>query len=326
MKKLLSVLLAISILLSLSLTSYASDSLTQDLYKIAGNTIYLTQEVQDSGAEVTTYNNIDAFFESARSLYPNTPDVQLASFIIDYIGQDSSVLSEEELYNVLQYKNISTSTSILKITQDGEVEELSEEEAIMPLDIFTSTDGYMQLETSFSLKKTVGADKYFSVWTYATWLKYPAVAINDVLVLTTTGTFDSSVTESGYVNQTFKCSSLSNCPQYTLRQRSVNKNRRVMDDLALEYSSNTPYISFTPISPRCDYCTGGMGPAKDVYFKAYLSYGVITSSTCNIQATYGHKTLGVSNISVSIEDGNVVFVPQVGAIVQSYPARPLTLK
>lgn len=60
----------------------------------------------------------------------------------------------------------------------------------MPLDIFTSTDGYMQLDTSYSLKKTVGSNKYFSVWTYATWIKWPAVALNDVLVLSTTGTFD----------------------------------------------------------------------------------------------------------------------------------------
>ncbi len=326
MKKFLSVFLVISILLSLSLTSYASNNYTADLNEIANETIYLTEELQDSGAKVITYNNISSFFETAHSLHPNIPDEQLASFVIEFIGQDSSALPEEDLHNVLQYDSISTSSSFFKITQDGEFQELSEEETLMPFDIFTSTDGYMQLDTSFSLKKTVGSNKYFSVWTYATWLKWPAVALNDVLILSTTGTFDSSAFESAYVNQSFKCNSLSNCPQYTLRQRTVNKNRPVMDDLTLKYSNYTPYISFTPISPRCDYCTGGMGPAKDVYFKAYLSYGIITTNTCNIQAHYGHTTFGITNIQVSIKDGDVNITPGFGATVQPYTARAVTVK
>jgi hypothetical protein len=99
-----------------------------------------------------------------------------------------------------------------------------------------------------------------------------------------------------------------------------------MDDLTLKYSNLTPYISFTPISPRCDYCTGGMGQAKDVYFKAYLSYGIITSNTCNIQAHYGHTTVGITNIQVSIKDGAVNITPGLAAIVQTYTARAVTVK
>lgn len=326
MKKILSFFLVISILFSLSSTSYASNSYAIELNEIANKTIYLTQEVQDSDARVTTYNNISSFFEMAHSLYPNLSDEQFASFVIEYIGQDSSALSEEDLHNVLQYESISTSSSFFKITQDGEFQELSEEEMLMPLDIFTSTDGYMQLDTSYSLKKTVGSNKYFSVWTYATWIKWPAVALNDVLVLSTTGTFDSSVNEIAYVSQIFKCNGLSNCPQNTTRYRNVSKNKPVMDDLTLKYSNFTPYISFTPISPRCDYCTGGMGQAKDVYFKAYLSYGIITSNTCNIQAHYGHTTVGITNIQVSIKDGAVNITPGLAAIVQTYIARAVTVK
>ena len=63
MKKILSFFLVISILFSLSSTSYASNSYAIELNEIANKTIYLTQEVQDSGARVTTYNNISSFLK-----------------------------------------------------------------------------------------------------------------------------------------------------------------------------------------------------------------------------------------------------------------------
>ena len=273
---------------------------------------------------VNTYNNIDSFWETAHALYPNATDRELASFVIEYIGQDSSALSEEDLLNVLQYKSISTSTSYITVAENGNYQELSEEEfALMPLDIYNSPDGYMKLETNYALKRTVGSEKYFGVWVCATWLKWPAIALNDVLILSTNGVFDSSHNESAYVNQTFYCNSLSICSKYSLVNRTVNKNSPIKDDLILKYSNYTPYISFVPLSPKCNYCGG---PAKDIYFRAYLSYGIITSGTCNIQAHYGHTTIGITDIGVGIKNGEVTLTPKLGAQITQYDAQPVTVK
>lgn len=57
-------------------------------------------------------------------------------------------------------------------------------------------------------------------------------------------------------------------------------------------------MHFVPISPRCDYCTGG---ARDYYFSAYIRYGMIADESVNIQAGYAHKTIGFGDISVGID-------------------------
>ena len=321
-KKLVSIALSAVKIMGMSVTSFAAENTTTTLSSIAENTIQISSESQDSGAVVTTYDNLPLFIETVHNQLPNTTDEQLADFIIEYSGQDSTAIPSEDKLEMLNYESISNSKSYVKITENGDFIEVSQEEALIDtLGVDTSSDGYMELNTSFSKRKTVGSDKYFTVWSYATWLKWPAVALTDVLVISTSGTFDDSFSESGYVNQTFQCTS--GCSKNTYRNRSVSKTSLTSDDLTMKYSNYVPYLNFTPISPRCDYCGGG---SKDKYFKAYLKYGVITSSSCNIQASYGHKTFGVSGISVSVSAAGPSISVGVGSTISVYNGRAVTVK
>ena len=64
----------------------------------------------------------------------------------------------------------------------------------------------------------------------------------------------------------------------------------------------------------------------DFFSKPYLSYGIITSGTCNIQAHYGHTTIGITDIGVGIKNGEVTLTPKLGAQITQYDARPVTVK
>lgn len=321
-KKLVSIVLTATMVMGMSITALASETSAPTLTSIAESTIQISNEEQENGVEVTTYDNLPLFIKTVHNTLPAITDEQLADFIVEYSGQDSTAIPSEDKLEMLNYESISNSKSYVKITEEGEFIEVSQEEALVaPCGVDTSTDGYMELNTSFSKRKTVGSDKYFTVWTYATWLKWPAVALTDVLVLSTSGTFDDSLSESGYVNQTFQCTS--GCSQNTYRNRSVSKTSLTKDDVTMKYSNYVPYLNFTPISPRCDYCGGG---SKDKYFKAYLKYGVITSSSCNIQAAYGHKTFGLSGISVSVSATGPSISVGVGSTISVYTGRAVTVK
>ena len=81
-------------------------------------------------------------------------------------------------------------------------------------------------------------------------------------------------------------------------------------------------MHFVPISPRCDYCTGG---ARDYYFSAYIRYGMIADESVNIQAGYAHKTIGFGDISVGIDvNGTPSFSASVATVVP-YVARAVTV-
>lgn len=88
------------------------------------------------------------------------------------------------------------------------------------------------------------------------------------------------------------------------------------------YERFIPVMHFVPISPRCDYCTGG---ARDYYFSAYIRYGMIADESVNIQAGYAHKTIGFGDISVGIDvNGTPSFSASVATVVP-YVARAVTV-
>lgn len=93
-------------------------------------------------------------------------------------------------------------------------------------------------------------------------------------------------------------------------------------DLFINMARN---ISFTPLTPTCDYCSGRS--SDDKYFNAAIRYGVITTTTCNIQASYWHKTFGLSNVSVGLSaTGMPKISVGIGSTITVYNARAVTLK
>lgn len=317
MKKSLSIILSLAMVCTMSATAFAADSST-DLSSIADATIQVTQTTSESGAITNTFNNLDDFVNAVHTANPAISDYEIATYILDYTGQEYQDLPEEEILSFLTYDNISTSSSYVRVDDEGNTI-VSNFDAI-PLADWTSDDGYMKITTNYSYIKTVGREKYYSVWARGTWQEYPAIALQDAFVLGTSGTFDDSYSEYGSVSQTFTCTS--GCTQKTYKNRSVSSSNTIDEDLSFDYERFIPVMHFVPISPRCDYCTGG---ARDYYFSAYIRYGMIADESVNIQAGYAHKTIGFGDISVGIDvNGTPSFSASVATVVP-YVARAVTV-
>ena len=115
---------------------------------------------------------------------------------------------------------------------------------------------------------------------------------------------------------------LSPVPAAAYKNRSVSSSNTIDEDLSFDYERFIPVMHFVPISPRCDYCTGG---ARDYYFSAYIRYGMIADESVNIQAGYAHKTIGFGDISVGIDvNGTPSFSASVATVVP-YVARAVTV-
>lgn len=317
MKKLLSLVLTGAMIFSLTITVFA-DSSTVDLSSLAASNIQISTSTDENGTTKTTYSNLDGFIHEAHSMYPDLSDYEIATFLMDYTGKEYYDLPEEEILHFLTYDNITSTTTYIRVDNEGNAY-LSDIDAL-PYADWSSTDGYMKITTDYSYIKSVGQENYFTVSARATWIKYPAIALEDAFVLGTSGTFDDSSSEYGSVSQTFQC--VSGCSKFTTRNRSVYKGKTVEGDLSMEYENFVPALHFTPISPRCDYCSGG---SRDYYFSAYIRYGIIADESVNIQAGYAHKTLGVNDISVGIDINGTPSFSASFSTVTSYIARPVTV-
>ena len=236
---------------------------------------------------------------------------------MEYTYQDYNYLPEEEILHFLTYDNVTTASSYIRVDDEGDVFVSDMDD--VPYAEWTSTDGYMKITTNYSYKGSIGQEKQYEVWAQAIWLKYPAIALEDAFVLGTSGTFDDSYDEFGSVAQSFECLS---CSRTTNRYRSVTNTNAQDGDLTMTYESFVPELHFIPISPRCDYCGGN---SRDKSFTTYIRYGMIADESVNIQAGYGHKTVGPGSISVGIDINGVPSFTAPLSRVSEYIARPVTV-
>lgn len=176
-----------------------------------------------------------------------------------------------------------------------------------------------KLHSGFTKLSTSGSTRRYSVWMRGVWKKYPATRLQDVLAIGTNASFDDSFAEKGYVHQTVKCGI---CGNETKRNRDVTESSPKDGNLKSEYKNLLPLLRFNPTIPQCDACEAGNG-----HFATYLCYGVVTSTDAVMQPSYAHKTLGASNISVSIDSkGGVSFSVGLGSKITTYLASPVTLE
>ena len=145
--------------------TFAAEEDNIDLQQIADEIITVSQTVQESGANVICFENLDVFAETVRDTYPEISDIELTKFVMEYMGQDCEDLTEKEILDILEYDNISTSSIYLRINdEEGKITEISADEAlIMQADVWPSEDRLLQIETDFSKTSTDGSKKYFTV-------------------------------------------------------------------------------------------------------------------------------------------------------------------
>lgn len=118
MKKSLSIILSLAMVCTMSATAFAADSST-DLSAIADATIQVTQTTSESGAITNTFNNLDDFVNAVHTANPAISDYEIATYILDYTGQEYQDLPEEEILSFLTYDNISTSSSYVRVDDEG---------------------------------------------------------------------------------------------------------------------------------------------------------------------------------------------------------------
>lgn len=102
MKKSLSIILSLAMVCTMSATAFAADSST-DLSAIADATIQVTQTTSESGAITNTFNNLDDFVNAVHTANPAISDYEIATYILDYTGQEYQDLPEEEILSFLTY-------------------------------------------------------------------------------------------------------------------------------------------------------------------------------------------------------------------------------
>ncbi|MFQ8958617.1 MAG: hypothetical protein ACLR6O_07180, partial [Eubacterium sp.] len=153
-------------------------------------------------------------------------------------------------------------------------------------------------------------------------LKLPVCHSKDVLAIYNTGTFDDSVTESGYVKEVLEC-----CKnKYTYQAYGKDKK-----NAKFEYpKANIVDLRFQLVNTSTYTCNNVVANhSKTVKsIQAYLSYGIILKpgETYNVQGAYCHKRVGAGSISVSISGGGPSFGASFGTQIDEYKARPITVK
>ena len=308
--------------------TFAAEEDNIDLQQIADEIITVSQTVQESGANVICFENLDVFAETVRDTYPEISDIELTKFVMEYMGQDCEDLTEKEILDILEYDNISTSSIYLRINdEEGKITEISADEAlIMQADVWPSEDRLLQIETDFSKTSTDGSKKYFTVWTRCTCLICKPNGKEDVLVLGASAVFNDEYNEEGIVNRTYTCN---NCSKTISKYNNVNVNSRVSGDVSIKYANYFPYLRFLSLSPYCDSCIDDdYATTRCNSFKSYIKFGIIVNGEANLQASYAHQTRGTGSISVGVDVKGIPSIsiaPKDGEI-KTYNARALTLK
>ncbi len=315
LKKVVAVVLTAAMAMSVGMPAFAAEdeSILDDL---ANNIVQIEVVSDDSGAIVTTYTGLDTFVEKIHNEYPEITDYDIAEFMNKYTNQYFEGMPEEELLRILNYDNISTSKQFVIINADG-TSNVSNEEAL-PADTWTSADGCMEITTSYTGYDSDETGVYYDVWSTANWLKYPTVRYQDAFTLGGTGEFDSNFAVSGYVLQFGYCNM---CNHTTYRDRFVNDDRQYDSGLELTYPG-FPTLTFNPYYHVCEQCSRIIG---DSNFRAQIRYGVKAEGMRNLQAAYGHGTANITGIDVSFDSKGKPTFAGIGATVETYYARPVTI-
>lgn len=343
MKKLMKMFITImSVVLVISINSVAYAESLQD------NNVSTTEEYSLSNLaedvikkekvddETLLYLNIDEFTEQAKSKGICNDDLELGTFIAKYTNQYSDVMEKADLCDYVNYSKIYSSESVIKSLPNGKSTLISEQQAkeeilidsikakslvgVISNGSWTSPNGYMKIDTSANVSKK--NKKKYKVSSTAKWLKMPVCHSKDVLAIYNTGTFDDSVTESGYVKEVLEC-----CKnKYTYQAYGKDKK-----NAKFEYpKANIVDLRFQLVNTSTYTCNNVVANhSKTVKsIQAYLSYGIILKpgETYNVQGAYCHKRVGAGSISVSISGGGPSFGASFGTQIDEYKARPITVK
>lgn len=332
MKKTVSFIISTIIFMtSLIFPSFAQTDISpQDsMHQLAEQTISVVHDAVDDSAQ-TTYKNIDAFIDKVYYLHPDISDLEIAEFVMQYTGQSTENLPDEIVLRALESKEVTKRTDYIEVDSSGNQTLLSQrelqqklteemyQETVSPQDVWTSPNGYMQIETICTFTKRIGDNRHYTISAKADWLKMPVCFFEDVLAIAHTGKFDSAFQEFGYKYQTNVC-----CDSSYKHNLSTNFPTK---DISFDYPSTTgTALRFQLKAPlNCNKSTiAHIKRAKSI--SAYLMYGIIVENPCvlNVKSAYCHKEVSLGSISINCTSGGISF--SLAGFKHDYNARIVTV-
>ena len=238
-------------------------------------------------------------------------EYDIACFLVDYTGLDYRALPEEDIYDYLEINEMYSSNTSFTNVQESE---------IMPSAIWDSPDGMMTITTNYTYLETLnnGLDSY-KVYAMATWLEYPRFRLNDCLTIGHNAYYDDDIEVTGKVTFEIYCD-LCDLNRYEVCE--VDTTNQEDGFTELKFQTMAPSLHFDLPNDKCEECLF----EQDVYFVAFLRYGILADTVANIQTGYAHKLVGVGKPSVGMDiNGTPSFGVTAGMQIEEYIAEPVTV-
>lgn len=341
MKKILSIILCMCLVMSCYHINVLASN-PSNMEEVAFNTInILTTDGQEYSTK--TYSNIDNFVLNIKKQFPNISDIEIGKFLIEFTGQGSAEnFPDNILIETTTFSEITVQEEYMKIDSNGETSSVNKTEALKNSVLenirfsqlnsrasWTSDDGYIKIQTSYSLSKTSGTKKYYVISAKVNWLKLPSFTFKDVICIANTATYDDTYNDYAYYKQSISCCNGSKLVHYT------------EESMCEKYADGTGsgvtliYPSVNGVGARVDLksfvCAYGSEPGvhtkKLNYMESYIRYRIICTSgnSYNIQGAYSHAELGLGSIGLSISASGASISFSFAGSKSDFFAQPVTI-
>lgn len=340
MKKFLSVLVALTMIFTLSMTAFAAAEGNPNLSDLATEIITVST-VDDE----TIYSNIQDFYVAARAEFPSVQDIDLAKAVMERTGQDYTNMSDELILENLDFTEITSTEAVYHLLENGTVEILTPAEAAQiidnpaaPMAEWTSEDGYLKLTTFANAGSKISNETPYTLSCTATWLKFPVWRLTDTLAIVYGGAFDDDYTITSTFNETGKCSycgrtlSWSGTESYGKDGTSSAHFIKTSDLIELDFAQSQAIgtkLDLKAVSCMHPVDQTAANFAQTTKITGYIRFRVLCDSTTEARAAYAHtKLAGSVTISGSVSSSGVspTFGGALDIIAAKYCAAPLTLR
>ncbi len=274
--KLLMIFLLLTLMCAYSSPLYASSADLEILNTYAKKYIYIDEYTNPTGERVIQYTGLNRFLAEITQKKPTLDDGTIAKFILQYIGQEESNFPREDLLNLLQYADITTSR-------------------------WTSQDGLLQISKSYA---AIQKESYtiYDIWANVVWLGDTPLGDETILLLESDGMFYSEREDEGHVVESFLCP---NCAKINFTTYTVNQYNSSGDHAWFQYL-HIPVLHYSETTQYCGTCNT---KADDKSLTLFLKYSVVAqqSEELNLTVVYVKQLFGLGDIRLDFQKDSDIF-------------------
>ncbi len=329
---------------------------TADLASFAETCLNVSSSVDSDGSVVLTTKNIDSFVKRASDVY-HVSDADIAKCIYREVGTSDNIIDsmpEDVLLAALNYKSCVKTTSYIKIDENNEKVQMTEDEMALELSgldsltedgrllvesrratitpsttVTTSSDGYMKIVTvAYDMghrQGDVSGRQYYDMAATATWLNIPVFRFEDVLAITSSLVLDNNDSMYAYISATAVERDMNNDFVYTHRYGKNATKNSPADGISIEFSTGLCGAAARFDLPAFSVASVGNFFTQQT-MEAYISIrGSLYNCDGSVQAAYAHKEIGLGSISISFSPNSVDFSLPLEFSLSKYYGEPVSL-